>query len=400
VAESVTIPGEVVLVSPSATSPAITDLADDDYVFRTSPSDAMQGKTLAGVAAEQGFATACTMFMNDAYGSGLSTVFTDAFEALDGSVLAAVPHEFGKPTYLPELEACTADSPDVLVAITYPENGETLLIEAVQNELADNFLLSDGLKSQDLVDSIEAAAGVGVLDGTYGTALAGLPSPDFDAQYEAEYGEPPPDFTGETYSAVAALALAAAAADSTDSTAIRDALRDVVNRPGVPLGAGSAAIAEALALAEAGEDINFLGYSVLDLGFDANGDPIAAAIEIWTIEGGEIQTVRTEFVGDVAISALFADVDCDGDVSIGDALKIARFLIGLPVSQEPWCAEIGETVHVDGADIDEAERVWGDVDCDGDVSIGDALKAARFLIGLPVSQEPGCPPIGETVYVH
>ena len=81
---------------------------------------------------------------------------------------------------------------------------------------------------------------------------------------------------------------------------------------------------------------------------------------------------------------VWGDVDCDDDVDIGDAQKIARSLINLDVSQEPGCPTIGS----------EVASLFGDVDCDGDVDIGDAQKTARSLINLDVSQEPGCPAIG------
>src|SRR5690606_27407083 len=42
VATEVTIPGQVLLISPSATSVAITDLADNGLVWRTAPSDVFQ----------------------------------------------------------------------------------------------------------------------------------------------------------------------------------------------------------------------------------------------------------------------------------------------------------------------------------------------------------------------
>ncbi len=45
--ESVSIPEEVPLISPSATSDEITGLADDGFVSRTSPPDSFQGPTLA-----------------------------------------------------------------------------------------------------------------------------------------------------------------------------------------------------------------------------------------------------------------------------------------------------------------------------------------------------------------
>jgi CSLREA domain-containing protein len=91
---------------------------------------------------------------------------------------------------------------------------------------------------------------------------------------------------------------------------------------------------------------------------------------------------------------LWGDIDCDGSVVIGDALKTARYLLGLSVSQEPGCPEPGADITADGE-----PRVWGDVDCDESVAIGDALKIARWLLGLSVSQEEGCPEIGTDVFI-
>jgi CSLREA domain-containing protein len=95
-----------------------------------------------------------------------------------------------------------------------------------------------------------------------------------------------------------------------------------------------------------------------------------------------------------AVIPLWGDIDCDGVVVIGDALKTARYLLSLSVSQEAGCPEPGVEVTVNGID-----RTWGDVDCDETVAIGDALKIARWLLGLSVSQEEGCPEIGTEVFI-
>jgi hypothetical protein len=92
------------------------------------------------------------------------------------------------------------------------------------------------------------------------------------------------------------------------------------------------------------------------------------------------------------VTRIWGDVDGTGSVAIGDALKIARSLIDLPVGYEPGTPEIGDIVSVDGVD-----REWGDVDGSGTVAIGDALKVARHLINLPVSYEPGTPEIGSQI---
>ena len=47
IANNVAIPNGVTMISPSATSPALTDIDDNGYFFRTAPSDARGGEILA-----------------------------------------------------------------------------------------------------------------------------------------------------------------------------------------------------------------------------------------------------------------------------------------------------------------------------------------------------------------
>jgi subtilisin len=90
----------------------------------------------------------------------------------------------------------------------------------------------------------------------------------------------------------------------------------------------------------------------------------------------------------------WGDVDCEGKITTGDSVKVARHLVGLTASQSDDCPEIGREVVVNGV-----PRAWGDVACDGEVAVGDAVKLGRWLIGLPVSQAEACPEIGADVTV-
>ena len=49
IANNVAVPNGVVMISPSATSPALSTIEDNDLFFRTAPSDARQGEILADV---------------------------------------------------------------------------------------------------------------------------------------------------------------------------------------------------------------------------------------------------------------------------------------------------------------------------------------------------------------
>ena len=93
VAQSVTIPNNVLHISAASTSPAITVLEDNDFLFRTTVSDAAQGVVLGRLARELGYSSASALFINNAYGQGLAEKFKESFEAGGGSVQELVAHE-------------------------------------------------------------------------------------------------------------------------------------------------------------------------------------------------------------------------------------------------------------------------------------------------------------------
>ena len=287
VAESVTGPNQILQISAASTSPAITVLADGDFLFRTTVSDAAQGVVMGRLARELGYDTASALYINNAYGQGLAEAFKASFEAEGGKILALVPHESVQPTYTSELSKATEGDPDVLVAISYPESGQIYLREALEGGYIDTFIFCDGTKSPDMNEAI----GADKLEGTYGTA-AGSSLTDarrtFEADYEAAFALVPPlPYMDTTYDAVVLIALAAEkAGTTTDSAAIRDALREVANSPGEVVGPGVDGIAKALQLIRDGKDINYEGAGGSQ-DFDENGD-VVSTIEIWKITGGEI----------------------------------------------------------------------------------------------------------------
>jgi branched-chain amino acid transport system substrate-binding protein len=288
VAESVTGPAGVLEITMSATSPALSIANDNDFLFRTTISDAAQGLVMADLAREQGFESACVLYVNNAYGQGLSDAFSERFTAEGGTITAQVPHEQEQASYASEVASCTEGDPDVLVAAAYPESGRVFLRELAEGGDAPSVIFSDGLKSPDLF----ADLGWDVFEGNYGTA-AGLFESDatavFDQAFEEAYGEiPAVPYLREINDAIYLIALAAERAGSNDSTAIRDALREVANEPGTVVGPGQEGWQAAVEAIAAGEDINYEGAAgSVDL--DENGDVSKGAILIWQIQGEAIE---------------------------------------------------------------------------------------------------------------
>jgi branched-chain amino acid transport system substrate-binding protein len=300
IAESVTGPNNVLQISAASTSPGLTVANDNDFLFRTTISDAAQGVILAQLADELGLTNVCNMYINNAYGEGLSDSFKENFEALGGTISAAVPHESEAATYASELQECTAGAPEALAAIAYPESAGVFLREAVEAGNVDTFLFVDGTKSTDMLDDL----GWANFDGTRGTApsaLALATGEAFEAAYAAEYeGDVPPlPFMRETYDAIYLMALATEKALAADID-IREALREVANPPGETVNPGTEGYTAALAAIAAGTDINYEGAAG-PVDFDENGDVLVGAIETFTVDAAN-ETLVTDAVYQVDLT--------------------------------------------------------------------------------------------------
>jgi ABC-type branched-subunit amino acid transport system substrate-binding protein len=240
--------------------------------------------------------------VNNAYGQGLSEAFANRFTAEGGMVTAQVPHEQEQASYASEIASCIEGDPDVLVGAAYPESGRVFLRELVEGGNAPSLIFSDGLQSPDLF----AELGWEVFEGSYGTA-AGAPETDtaatFEQAWEEAYGEiPAVPYLREINDAIYLIALAAEQAGSTDSTAIRDALREVASAPGTSVGPGEEGWQAAVASIEAGEDVNYEGAAgPVDL--DENGDVSKGTIIVWQVQGEAIETTDSRDVDLGAVDA-------------------------------------------------------------------------------------------------
>ena len=284
VAQAVTIPNRILHISPAATSPAMTVLNDDDFVFRVRVSDSAQGAVLARLARELGYQSAAAIYINNPYGEGLANVFSEDFQALGGQITALVPQESGQPSYKSEVENAVENSPDVLVAVAYPESAEIFIREAIEGDYIDKFMFASAVRSQEMFDAINSPA----VEGSYGTA-PGTPESDATAAflrlYEEKYGETVDiPLVGEAFDAFTLTALAIEKAGAYEGPAARTALREISNPPGEKV--GPADIPRALELIRGGQDIDYEGVTGSQ-NFDQNGD-VFNAIEIWQVQNGQI----------------------------------------------------------------------------------------------------------------
>jgi branched-chain amino acid transport system substrate-binding protein len=288
---SVTIPAEVVLISPASTAPSIPALDDNDFVFRTVVSDEVQGVVLGRLAVLLNYSNVAVVFVNNDYGKGLADTFAATFEALGGTVSSKVPYEENKPSYRGEVDRLLAGEPEAIMMACYPVDGNKQIVEAVEAGYTGDFLMTDGMKGEGVAPGpgCISAASPGPLEGAFGTvAAAGFKAEQFEADFDAGgYGPSTIPYHDKAFDAVMLIALAMVRAGDTSGPAIRDNLRAVANPPGEMVYYNE--WEKAVALLQAGKEINYQGAAGL-VDFKDTGD-VDGAIEIWKIENCQVVRV-------------------------------------------------------------------------------------------------------------
>ena len=281
--QSVAKPNGVVMISPSATSPALSTIEDDGLFFRTSPSDARQGEVVADILQDMGIMEAALTYTNNDYGKGLADSIQANVEERGGRITISTPHEDGKGDYSSEVAALAAVGGDILIVAGYLDQGGKGIIQAsIDSGAFDRFFLPDGMIGPTLTEAIGPD-----LDGSIGTA-PGTDSKGAESlrmMVEAAGHEAGP-FVSESYDAAALILLAMQAAGSTDSADFKDHVIAVANAPGEQIFPGE--LAKALGILAAGEDVDYVGASDVEL---IGPGESAGKYREYAVDGGEFMTV-------------------------------------------------------------------------------------------------------------
>ncbi len=277
------VPGGVAMISPSATSPAVTNIDDKGLVFRTVTSDAFQGSVLANLILAGGKKNVAVTYVNNDYGKGFADSFVAAFEKAGGTIAASEAHEDGKADYRAEIGSLSSTGAEALVILAYAEgSGQTILRQSIEGGDFDSFYGGDGMVSQLMADNLPSATGKILMTRPGTPDLPGAQAFAFAADEAGVQKDG--IFVANSYDAAFILALAAEKAGSTDRAAIAGAIRDVASAPGDVIIPGE--WAKAKAAIAAGKDINYEGAAGSQ-DFDENGD-VAGVYVVTAIIDGQI----------------------------------------------------------------------------------------------------------------
>ena len=281
---NVAVANGMVMVSPSATSPGLSDTEDNGLFFRTAPSDARQGQVMTDVLMDAGIKEVALTYTNNDYGKGLADAFAAAFGEAGGTITINAAHEDGKADYSAEVAALAAAGGERLVVAGYVDQGGSGIVRASLDSGAfDSFHFPDGMIGSKLEENFGSE-----IDGSTGQ------HPGTDSPGVAKFGDmvgdafdPTSPFAPESYDAAALIMLAMQAAGSTDPAMYKDHVMNVANAPGEQIFPGE--LGKALEIIAGGGEVDYVGASAVEL--IGPGESAGNYREI-VFEGGKITTAN------------------------------------------------------------------------------------------------------------
>ena len=197
---------KVVVLSPTSSSPKITDAGD--YIFRNCASDIFEGAIMGKFAYDKlGFKKVAILYINNDYGVGIKDVFIKTFGAKGGAITVVDAFEQRSTDFRAQLTKIKGSEPQAIYIVGYKELGQ-LLKQAKEIGINSQFLSTVMFEDPEIL-KIAGGAAEGVIYSAraYNPEIEEGVTYKFVKLFKQKYNVTPDIFAGLSYDAMKILAL-------------------------------------------------------------------------------------------------------------------------------------------------------------------------------------------------
>lgn len=292
------ISNNILMMSYSATNPEITNLADNNLIWRTCPSDTYSGNSSAQYAYNKlDVKTAGIIYRDDAFGIGLKNKIKDEFENLGGEVISTVYFpadniDFQTCNFNIILSELFVDKPEIIFTAFFNSEIGKVTIEINKHPFYKEYenkpivfvndgIIYDEIKANGDPDVAETIIGISSTSHTNSNYI------NFQTNFLSRFNFLPVTYTEHTYDAIYNIAYAIQEKNSYEVDSIKSSLRyisgginpnnsTIINVNNFEFGKQELS---------SGNMINYQGASG-PIDFDSNGD-CRSELTIWGIQNNE-----------------------------------------------------------------------------------------------------------------
>jgi branched-chain amino acid transport system substrate-binding protein len=224
---------QIVMISSASVKPELT--MQGDYIFRACFISSVEGEAIAKFAREKLNAKTAALILDEKndYAMVLTGFFVEAFQKLGGQVVNRQSYDANVTDLKSQMDAIKTTTPDIVFAPGFYTTAPVVARDFKQSGMKATLIGSDGWDSPDLLKG-----GSEPFEGVYFANHFWSGSNDplvqkFVADYRAKYGVEPDAGAATAYDAARLLFDAFKRARSTESAAVRNALAQTKDFPGV-----------------------------------------------------------------------------------------------------------------------------------------------------------------------
>ena len=217
---------KIPMITPTGTEPTITNVGGD-FMFRGCFVDSFQGEILAKYTKEKlGKTTAAVLYNSSSdYSKGIANAYKETLEKNGGQVLEFLSYGSDKETdFKAQLTKIKSANPDVIILPDYYNVVGLIAKQARDMGITSQFLGGDGWESEELTKIGGTAVDGAIYINHYYAEDTDENVKNFVDSYTKKYNKTPDCFAALSYDTAKILVKAIEKANSTDGTAIRDAL--------------------------------------------------------------------------------------------------------------------------------------------------------------------------------
>jgi branched-chain amino acid transport system substrate-binding protein len=177
----------LLIISSGASNPKIADYPN---IFRTWPSDALQGKFIANFVSDKlKVKKAAVIYINNDYGVGLKDAFEKEFIAKGGEIIGSEAIPEGATDVRTQLIKIKSKTPEVTFLATYAKEMGIILKQAKELGFSTQFIGAEGSKDPSVIEI--AKEGSEGLIGTVPSSVSSKVRDEFIKLFKEKYNEEP-----------------------------------------------------------------------------------------------------------------------------------------------------------------------------------------------------------------
>jgi len=293
------IENNILMMTYSATVPEISNLEDEDLIWRTCPSDAFSGRIMAQYSIDSlQYMNGAILYRNDNFGLSMANIIQERFELLGGTIVGKSYYptsgvDLSNYNYDEALSILLEDEPQIIFAAVFEEEiGKITQDLWYSNEYQDydtkpTLFLTEGAFPKELLSNGQPE----ILETVLGISSSITNTENYNTyknNYFKKYGFDPATYSEHAYDALYSIAYAIQKAQSANPEDIKGKLRNISkdtspNQEDIIINVNE--FDKAIVLLNSNVEINYNGASGR-IDFDQNGDP-SSTFAIWSLQNNE-----------------------------------------------------------------------------------------------------------------